>query len=388
MAEVKNENDSLIQSLQAKIDVLGNDKDELQKAFDEKCDEVKEIKSDAENKRAEFNAELSRLIAQLSKTVAEVREYETEANAVKNEVDELQTEIDSLNLRLIEAEKQKDIDIEILKADLINISAAKDDEINQHKIVAEKEKTELQDELARLNDQLLKATEEIEEYKTATENAQKEIGDLQAIVTKGKEILNARIAEVKNENDSLIQSLQAEIDVLGNDKDELQKAFDEKCDEAKQLKINAENEKAEFDVELSRLIDQLSKTTADAEEYKAKTDAAKKEIDDLSAANEKLKTKISKLYDDLDEADAEKKESSELIFNLTTKLSKYIGEDGAEIRAGIDMGEVMSPRPPPSPDTSFKSVAEEPQPSSSQLDNDDNEKDVTPTKSKGIPKRK
>uniref|UniRef100_A0AC34GRP5 Uncharacterized protein n=1 Tax=Panagrolaimus sp. ES5 TaxID=591445 RepID=A0AC34GRP5_9BILA len=430
-ADLQSQNDVMVNSLESEIAVLGNEKSNLQKALNDKDDELNQLKSSGEKEKAEMQEQIAFLSDQLSKVTLEVEEYKIKTDIAKKEVDDFQFVLDEEKLRAENRIADLQKENFTFSDEIGSLKLSGEDAVRQHNDAINK----LQEEIYQLNEQYLKANAEAEEYKLQAKNGHQEAEDLQYALNAEKDSMNARIAEIEQQKNAEIESLKAaigdseamkkelvqlkekekmfddavkrgfeveeickelkakmvnslksEIDVLGNEKANLQKAFNDKDDELNQLKSSGEKEKAEMTEQISFLNEQLSKVTLEVEEFKSKADVAKKEAEALSATNEKLNKKITKLYDDLDAADAERKESSELIFDLTTKLSKFTGE---EVRGGINMAEVVSPRPL-SPDNSFKSANEEPQPSASsvKLDHDEEEKAISPTKSKGTPKRK
>uniref|UniRef100_A0A914YQB4 Uncharacterized protein n=1 Tax=Panagrolaimus superbus TaxID=310955 RepID=A0A914YQB4_9BILA len=218
--------------LKSQMDVLENEKNDLQYACAAKDVEINKFLDQKRQLETEYslalqnlrgtNEEVETLRTTLTngkqkylnlKEILKQRDEEIEAlNAAEGEAEKQSKEIYSLKKKMNHYKKEISesenvcnylrADIEVLqtkKAGLEKVCRTKDDEITALKDTVEKEKAKLQRQISKLNDQFLKATNDLEGYKAAAVKVEKEIGILRATLENERNLSNAKIAEIQKQ---------------------------------------------------------------------------------------------------------------------------------------------------------------------------------------------
>uniref|UniRef100_A0AC34F349 Uncharacterized protein n=1 Tax=Panagrolaimus sp. ES5 TaxID=591445 RepID=A0AC34F349_9BILA len=391
----------------SEMEVIGNEKVDLQyacaskdveisKIMDQKHQLEKEHSSVLDNLR-EANEELEKLQATINhgkqkysqlKELLKQKDEEIEAlNAVEKEADTQNQEINSLQKKVNHYKKKNAeseeicnylrADIDVLKtknANLERLCDTKEGEIIEMKNTVEKEKAKLQNQISQLNDQYLKAISDVEGYKAVAENVEKEIRILRATLENERNLANAKIAEIQQHKNDEIEAFKATFGDTTTLKEEITalnnkiQSFEQKLSDAEKIIAKANNDIAFLKSEKAYLEKNLSMKKAEIAELQQRNDTensgiANKEVEALQAENQELKEKLATIYQDIAEAEVARKESDDLLFELKSKLDT-IDTSNTLIRPNFDIPEDLSQFL--ASDFSFKSptaaAAEQPQP--------------------------
>uniref|UniRef100_A0A914PWX8 Uncharacterized protein n=1 Tax=Panagrolaimus davidi TaxID=227884 RepID=A0A914PWX8_9BILA len=336
--------------LKSEMEVLGNEKVDLQyscaakdvenkNVIDQNNANLQEVNEELENLRTTLNhgkqkyLNLKEQLKQKCKEIEAFKVSENGNNAKNKEIDSLKKKVNHYKKKNAESEEVCNYlraDIEVLKTKKVEL----DDEIYGIKNTIEKEKAEFRNQISQLN-------VDVEGYKASVENAQTKIKNLQAAIENERNSLNAQIADIQQQKYNEIEAFKAAHGDSRALKEQLQ-SYKQKLAEAEKAMKKVENDIKFLKSEKAYLEKKLSLKKSEIEELRLNPVSSenggidRNEIKAIQAENAKLKQKLNKIYRDFEEADIAKEESDHLLLELKKKLDN-INTDTQHIRPTFDI---------------------------------------------------